>query len=128
MGVFVTDALGFIGEVPAGHDQWPLPVGQQKVVQRAVWQHEPQRCLSRRNAVGQRCSLAPGQEHDGRRWGGQQVRLLCVDSGIVPYDVEVPRHEREWLGVAPLAAAQFVHGSAVGGVAGKVESANPLDG
>ena len=126
--VVIVDDLRLVGEIAARHHHRSVDVAKQKKMQRRGRQHEAERGKARRDRVGEPLGTGRVEQHD-RRLGAREKRLLRrTHAAIAADDVEVARHQRERLGVAPLRCAQAFDRFGIGRVAGEVVAAEPLDG
>ena len=125
IGVQVGDRL--LGDVARGHHQRRADVGEQQVMQRRVREHHPEVRASRRDRRGDRRPGAPASDDDRPHAVGEQGLLGRGELDELAGAVEVRRHERERLALAPLALAQGRHRALVGRRAGEVVAADPLD-
>ncbi len=126
--VLVVDGQRLVREVPAGQDDGSPQVRHEQVMERRVREEESHAPVTAGDARGQRWPGVRSQadEDDGSSGRGEQRSLTgphlreCLRRG------EVPHHDRERLGPAPLPVAQPFHRGWVGGVAGEVVAAETL--
>ena len=81
----VADALGLASIVATGHHHGSVQVVEDQMVQGGMGQHHPQAGHPGGQVRGQGqigLGVLPIQHHNGRRWAGQQGRLLGADPGV----------------------------------------------
>ena len=107
--IAVVERDGLFGEIPRGHDQRPLDLGKQQVVQRRIGQQESDHRVVGRHLGGQpRVGLTPHQ-NDGPLDRRQQPQLRLVERSQRPGGVKIAHHHRKGLLVALLAFTQAGH-------------------
>lgn len=123
----IVDVLRFVRPIPRGQDDGFLDILQQTMVQRCIGQQHSQIGIVWGDAAGQVFPL--GLENDDRRGPAfQQALFLVVGKGILAQHAHVLDHDRKGFVIAVLALAQTGNGLFVAGIAGKMKTANALDG
>ena len=102
----VSNKLRFVGDIAAGHDRGPVQIAEHQKVQGRRREHEAQHVQAWRHRIGEMLRPAGAQQNDGRFRAHQSGLLRFADAAIAPDDIEVARHQRERLGIAPLALAE----------------------
>ena len=131
LGLMVAGRLRLVGQVAAGQHDGALHAAQHQVVQRCIGQHESKRLKPWRDAHSHPGAARAGggvQQHDRSGRALQQRRLGRRDVAVLPYHVQIARHQRERFATAVFAFAQPRHGDLARGIAGQLEAAQPLDG
>ena len=118
---------GLVGDVPARHDEDRADVGQEQVMQRRVGQHHAEVGRARGDRGRHPRARAARGQHDGALGTGEQRRVGRAQLDELPGRPQGGGHQRERLVLAVLAGAQGRHGPLVGGDAGQVIAADPLD-
>ena len=124
-GVVVVERDRLVGPVTAGEDEGTAELGAEEMVERRVREHAP-RATGRPGRPRARSS-APGsrRSEDDRRLRRAEQRQFLVGADRDRFGRR--RHHGERLLVALLARAQARHRGLVGGEAGEVVAADPLD-
>ena len=124
-GVAVGDRL--LGDVARGQHQGLAQVGEQQVMERRVGQHHAEVGAAGRDRGGDRgAGPAPG-DRDRPLPPAEQALLGRAQLDQPPRRIEVGGDQREGLALAALAAPQLRNRALVGGPAGEVVAADPLD-
>ncbi len=129
-GIVVFVGNGFLAQVPAGHHQQVRKTRfwlGEKHVQRGIRQHDPEGVLPGGDFAGHRGIRAALEQDDRSLPGFEQLRLPRIDKAVPRDGLQVRGHQREGLVAALLAPAQLRDGLWLGGVAGQVKAAQPLD-
>ena len=126
-GVVVEVRDRLVGHVRARHDQRLADVGEQDVVQRRVGEHHAEVGRARGDGGGDRRPGAARGEDDRPRASGQHRLVGCAQLNELTRGRDRRHHQRKRLVLAMLARPQPRHRLLVGGPAGQVVSADPLD-
>ena len=124
--VAVGDRL--VGDVAGGQHQGSADVGREQMVKRRRRQHHAEVGASRRDPRGDGRIAAPASDHDRSPGVGEQGLLGGRQLDQLTGGAEVGGEQRERLRLSVLACAQGADRALVGGEAGEVVSADPLDG
>lgn len=133
---------GLFAQVSAGQDDCVHAVrrgcGEQQMLKWGVGEHDAELGQVVRDgwrelrvvggAVGVAAGCAAAQQHNGTNAAGQQVALNAIDMTQALGVGKAAHHNGKRLIAATLATAQLAHRLFVAGIAGKVESAQTLDG
>ena len=121
--VLVCDRL--VRAIAARHHQSATELREQEMVERRVRQHHPEPRRLGRDRRRDRSIGTPPDEHDRPLARVEESCLVLVE---VCQPLGLVGHHRERLVLAELARAQPGDRGLVGGVAGEVIAAEPLDG
>ena len=124
----IVDDLRLFGDIAAGHYHRALHPRQNQEMQRRRRQHEAQGCKTGGDLVRHLLCLVGLEQHDRRRRADERPLLLRSHRTIAPDDVEISRHQSEWLRVAAFQPAQAHNGSGVGRVTREMKAADAFDG